>query len=340
MTLHAGLLLARPDYGNLFAAQTAGAPNRPIANGAIPLGTSGNPDLQPLISDNFDVSLEWYYKPSSFISAGFFEKRVNNFVGTGTVMQNLFGLRDPSSGAAGTRSGDAKASLTTIGADQTDVNLFTMTALIQQTGSVAAATAQFQANRGPSGDLNQAFVDNILATVDIEPTATDPLFNFQVAQPINNRTGKIHGFEIAAQHFFGETGFGVAAAYTMVRGDIGFDIGSDPGQDQFALLGLSDTANATFIYDKHGISARVAYNWRDRFLQATNRGGSRNPVFVEPFGQLDINISYDVTEKLAISLEGINLTKESLRTYGRDENQVWFAQELDRRFLLGARYRF
>jgi TonB-dependent receptor len=332
--------IARPDYGNLFAAQTAGAPNRPIANGAIPLGTSGNPNLQPLISDNFDVSLEWYYKPSSFISAGFFEKRVNNFVGTGTVTQNLFGLRDPSSGAAGTRSGDAKASLTTIGADQTDVNLFTMTALIQQTGSVAAATAQFQANRGPSGDLNQAFVDNILATVDIEPTATDPLFNFQVAQPINNETGKIHGFEIAAQHFFGDTGFGVAAAYTMVRGDIGFDIAADPGQDQFALLGLSDTANATLIYDKHGISARVAYNWRDRFLQATNRGGSRNPVFVEPFGQLDINISYDVTEKLAISLEGINLTKESLRTYGRDENQLWFAQELDRRFLLGARYRF
>jgi TonB-dependent receptor len=332
--------IARPDYANLFAAQTAGAPNRPIANGAIPLGTSGNPDLQPLISDNFDVSLEWYYKPSSFISAGFFEKRVNNFVGTGTVTQNLFGLRDPSSGAAGTRSGDAKAQLTAIGADQTDVNLFTMTALIQQTGSVAAASAQFQANRGAGGDLNQAFVDQILSTIDIEANATDPLFNFQVAQPINNKTGKIHGFEVAAQHFFGDTGFGVAAAYTMVRGDIGFDIGSDPGQDQFALLGLSDTANATLIYDKHGISARVAYNWRDRFLQATNRGGSRNPVFVEPFGQLDINISYDVTEKLAISLEGINLTKESLRTYARDENELWFAQELDRRFLLGARYRF
>jgi outer membrane receptor protein involved in Fe transport len=35
--------IARPDYGNLFAAQTAQAPNRPTANGAIPLGTSGNP---------------------------------------------------------------------------------------------------------------------------------------------------------------------------------------------------------------------------------------------------------------------------------------------------------
>lgn len=332
--------IARPDYGNLFAAQTAGTPNRPVANGAIPLGTSGNPDLEPLISDNFDVSLEWYYKPSSYITAGFFEKRVNNFVGTGTVSQNLFGLRDVSSGAAGTRSGNAKAILTAIGADQTDVNLFTMTALLQTTGSAAAAQAQFQANRGVTGDLNQAFVDQILAAVDISPNSTDPLFNFQVSKPINNKTGKIHGFEIAAQHFFGDTGFGVSGAYTMVRGDVSFDNGASPSQDQFALLGLSDTANATLIYDKNGISARVAYNWRDKFLQATNRGGSRNPVYVAPFGQLDINVSYDVTPKLAISLEGINLTKESLRTYARDPNQLWFAQELDRRILLGARYRF
>lgn len=332
--------IARPDYGNLFAAQSAGTPNRPVANGAIPLGSSGNPDLEPLISDNFDVSLEWYYKPSSYITAGFFEKRVNNFVGTGTVSQNLFGLRDVSSGAAGTRSGNAKAILTAIGADQTDVNLFTMTALLQTTGSAAAAQAQFQANRGVTGDLNQAFVDQILAAVDLSPNSTDPLFNFQVSKPINNRTGKIHGFEIAAQHFFGDTGFGVSGAYTMVRGDVAFNNGASPSQDQFALLGLSDTANATLIYDKNGISARIAYNWRDKFLAATNRGGSRNPVYTAPFGQLDINVSYGVTPKLAISLEGINLTKESLRTYARDENQLWFAQELDRRILLGARYRF
>jgi TonB-dependent receptor len=332
--------IARPEFGNLFAAQSVGTPNRPTANGAIPLGSIGNTDLDPLISDNFDVSLEWYYKPSSYVSAGFFEKRVNNFVGTGTKNMNLFGLRDVSSGTAGTRSGVAKAALTALGADQTDVNLFTMTALIQQTGSVAAATAQFTANRLAGGDLNQAFVDAILAAVDITPNSTDPLVNFQVSQPINNKTGKIHGFEIAGQHFFGDTGFGVAGAYTLVRGDVGFDNGANPGQDQFALLGLSDTANATLIFDKYGISARLAYNWRDKFLQATNRGGSRNPVYVAPFAQVDLNISYDVTSKLSVSFEGINLTKEHLRTYARDENELWFAQELDRRFLLGARYRF
>ncbi|WP_334162694.1 TonB-dependent receptor [Phenylobacterium sp.] len=337
--------IARPDYGQLFASVTAQAPNRPIANGATPLGTSGNPDLEPLISDNFDVSLEWYYKPGSFISAGFFEKRVNNFVGTGTVTRNLFDLRDPSSGQPGTRSGQARELLTGVGADQTDVNLFTATALIITTGSVDAARAQFQANRtvlpgGGLGDLNQAFVDQILAAVNIEANATDPLMNFQVAQPINNRSARIYGFEIAGTHFFGETGFGVAGAYTRVEGDIGFNIGADPGQDQFALLGLSDTANATLIYDKYGVSARLAYNWRDKFLAQTNRGGSRNPVFVAPFAQVDLNVSYDVNEKLAISFEAINIFEESLRTYARDENQLWFAQELDTRYLVGARYRF
>ncbi|RAK52231.1 TonB-dependent receptor [Phenylobacterium deserti] len=333
--------IARPDYGNLFAAVTAGAPNRPVANGAIPLGTSGNPDLDPLISDNFDLSWEWYYKPGSFVSVGFFEKRVQNFVGTGTFQRQLFGLRDPSSGAAGSRSGAARTILSNLGMDQTDVNLFTATALYIQNGNnLAAAQSAFNGLRDANGQLRQSEADRILAAVDIEADANDPFFTFQVSQPVNNRQAKIYGFEIAGTHFFGETGFGVAGAYTYVKGDVGFDISVDPSQDQFALLGLSDTANATLIFDKYGVSARLAYNWRDRFLSATNRGGSRNPVFVAPFGQLDFNVSYDLTDNLAISFEGINLTGESLRTYARDENQLWFAQELDTRYLVGARYRF
>ncbi|MFN3796303.1 MAG: TonB-dependent receptor domain-containing protein, partial [Sphingobium yanoikuyae] len=163
----------------------------------------------------------------------------------------------------------------------------------------------------------------------------------EVTQPINNRQGKIWGFELAAQHFFGNTGFGVSAAYTLVRGDVGIDVGADPSEDQFALVGLSDTANATLIYDKNGLSARLAYNWRDKFLQSANRGGGdRNPVFVRPFGQLDLNISWDVSEQFAVSFEAINLTESDIRTYGRDKSNLWYAQELDRRFLLGGRFRF
>ncbi|WP_081987882.1 TonB-dependent receptor [Sphingomonas sp. 37zxx] len=332
--------LARPDYGNLFATASAGAPNRPTLLGGIAAGSTQNPALLPLLSDNFDVSLEWYYKPASFISIGFFEKRVRNFVGSGVTEQNLFGLRDPSSGAPGTRSGTAASRLTAQSYDLSDVNLFTYTALlIQNNGNTAAADAIFAANFA-GGGLNQSFVDRILNEVDIRADANDPLFQFSVSAPINNREGKLNGFEFAVTHFFGDTGFGVAGSYTKVNGDVRVDPFADPTVNIFALTGLGDSANLTGIYDRYGISARVAYNWRASYLTATNQGGNRNPLFTDAFGTLDVNISYDLNDTIAVTLEGINLTSEVVRTYGRTETNLVFAQELKPRFLLGARYRF
>ena len=110
---HQGARLLRQDdrparfRRSLFSAVDIGSnnPNRPTYLGGRPNANSGNPSLVPLVSDNFDVSLEYYFARSSYVSAGFFDKRVKNFVGTGQENENLFGLRDPSSGAAGTRSG-------------------------------------------------------------------------------------------------------------------------------------------------------------------------------------------------------------------------------------------
>jgi TonB-dependent receptor len=339
-----GKTIARPDFGSLFSAVSIGSnnPNRPTYLGGIANATSGNPNLQPLVSDNFDVSLEWYFARSSYVSVGFFDKRVKNFVGTGQETQQLFGLRDPSSGAAGTRSGAALTYLQGIGADLSDVNLFTMTALIDQNGgNVTPAAATFQANyNSTTKTLSQAFIDATLAAYNVTANSTDPLFNFRVQKPVNNKEGHIYGFEVAGQHFFGDSGFGVSGAYTLVRGDVGYDIMADPSSDQFALLGLSDTANVTGIFEKWGVSARLAWNWRGTFLSNNSRGGSRNPVFVKSYDQLDLNISYDITPHIAISFEGINLTKSDVKTYARTENQPWFIVEGNSRFLFGARYKF
>jgi TonB-dependent receptor len=336
-----GRTIARPSFADLFSVVDIGSnnPNRPTYLGGIANANAGNPSLVPLVSDNFDVSLEWYFARSSYLSAGFFDKRVKNFVGRGQDDANLFGLRDPSSGAAGTRSGAAVAALQGLGADLSDVNLFTMTALIDQTGSVAAATAQFNANY-VNGNLTQAFIDQVLAARNVSPNANDPLYNFRVQKPINNEEGHIYGFEVAGQYFLGDTGFGVAGAYTMVQGDVGYDITASPSADQFALLGLSDTANATLIFEKYGFSARLAWNWRGTFLANNSRGGSRNPVFVKSYDQLDLNLSYDFNDHLAFSLEAINLMKSNVRTFARTENEPWFIVEGNRRFLLGARYKF
>jgi TonB-dependent receptor len=336
-----GKTIARPDFASLFSAIDIGSnnPNRPTFLGGRPNASSGNPQLVPLVSDNFDVSLEYYFARSSYISAGFFDKRVKNFVGTGQVDENLFDLRDPGSGADGTRSGQAVAALRDLGVDLSDVNMFTMTALIDNSASVAAATAEFSANL-VNGNLTQAFIDSTLQAYNVTADGSDPLFTFQTQKPINNNEGHIYGFEIAGQYFLGDTGFGVAAAYTMVEGDIGYDILANTTADQFALLGLSDTANASLIYENYGLSARLTYNWRGTYLSNNSRGSSRNPVFVKDYDQLDLNISYDLNDHISFSFEGINLTKSNVETFARTENQPWFIVEGDRRFYLGARYKF
>ncbi|NIJ29665.1 TonB-dependent receptor [Sphingomonas insulae] len=335
--------ISRAGYGDLFASTNVGAPGRPTAIGGIATGTAHNTDLDPLSSRNIDVSVEWYPRKDVFLSAGFFDKKVSNFIGNTVVNRQLFGLRDPTSGAAGTRSGTARQQLTsTFGADITDVNLFTYTALLQQNGgNVAATNAQFGANYNVQNRaLNQGFVDQILGQYDITANAQDPLFNFAVNTPINNRDAHIYGVELAGQYFLGNTGFGLAASYTLVRGNIGIDIAADPTVNTFALVGLSDTANATLIYDKSGISARLSYNWRDKFLSGINRGGDRNPVFTAPYGQLDLSVSFDLTPRFSLGFEAINLTEEGVRSYGRDESNIWYLAEGSARYLVGARYRF
>jgi TonB-dependent receptor len=338
--------LARADYGNLFASVTANAPNRPTALGAAPAGASRqDPGLLPLESDNFDVSLEWYYKPSSFVSVGFFNKNVRNFIGNQVTNGNLFGLRDPGSGAAGSRSGVALNYLRANGIALSDINLFAYTALlVQNNGNAAAASTAFQANYNPAtGNLDRvsgSFYNNLAAAVDILGDANDPLVNFAISGPVNNREGNIHGFEVAWTHFFGQTGFGFSASYTKVDGDVNVDPYADPNVNIFALTGLGDSANLTAIYDKGGLSARVAYNWRDKYLSGTNQGGNRNPLFTDTFGTLDANISYDITQNFSVSLEAVNLTSEPFRQYARTETNLVYVQELKPRFYLGGRFRF
>jgi len=332
--------IGRAAYSNLYASTTANSPNRPTVLGGQVTGSAQNPALVPLESDNFDVSLEWYYGDTSYVSIGYFDKKVKNFIGNGSVDRNLFGIRDQTSGAAGTRSGDALDIIDTLGVDQSEANLFTLVALIDANGGDrAAAQAEFQANL-VNGALPQSYVDQILGAYDVSANSEDPLMTFTVTQPINNREGNIDGMEFAWQHFFGDTGFGFQANYTMVNGDVELDPGAPTDEEQFALVGLSDTANLTAIYEKYGFSARLAYNWRDTFLQQTNQTGDRSGIYVEDYGQYDLSVSYDINDRFSVSFEGVNLTGEDQRTYHRVPEEVYYVYELSPRYMIGARYKF
>src|SRR5260370_23000950 len=41
---------------------------------------SGNPDLKPFRSNNLDISLEYYYDKSNYVSLGLFYKNVSDFI--------------------------------------------------------------------------------------------------------------------------------------------------------------------------------------------------------------------------------------------------------------------
>ena len=231
------------------------------------------------------------------------------------------------------------------GTDQSPANLFTLVALMDKNnGDRAAATAEWVAALGTAGaapnTLPQSYIDQILGAYDVVGIAGDPEMQFRVNQPVNSDEGNVNGWEFAWQQFFGGSGFGAAASYTIVDGDVNADPNQDPNANQFALVGLSDSANVTLMYEKFGFSARLAYNWRDTFLNGTNQGNNGSGQFTEAYGQYDLSVSYDITDHIQVQFEGINLTGEDHREFRRYEGMTIWAYELAPRYALSARYKF
>lgn len=61
--------------------------------------SSGNPKLQPFEADNLDLFVEYYYQEQSYVSVGYFEKRVSNFITTQSMPVIFGGVTDPSTGS-------------------------------------------------------------------------------------------------------------------------------------------------------------------------------------------------------------------------------------------------
>ncbi|MFL6575777.1 MAG: TonB-dependent receptor, partial [Povalibacter sp.] len=330
--------IARPVYNNMFMTTAVNGPSTLTMLGGVPRASRGNASLEPLESTNLDVSFEWYYAQSSYASVGFFRKAVNNFVGTGVTTTTLFDLQDPTSGAPGTLTGDASAALTAGGWAVNEQNMFTMAAILANPAAFPGGAGAYIDPSQPGG--SQLALD-IIAAYDIAPRANDPLFQYDLSQPVNNQTAIIDGVELAWQHFFGDSGFGFQLNGTIVNGDVGYNLRADPTVAQFALEGLSDSANAVLMYEKYGLSARLAYNWRDAFLATTVWGGQQGlPGFVDEYHQLDMNVTYNFNDNLSVGLDGINLTGEGQLIYSRTKQMQWWNSEGDPRYMLSLRYNF
>ena len=331
--------LARAPYNSMFIDTTAGSPGGVTYLGAVATGSRGNAQLLPLESDNFDLSLEWYYGEGSAFTVAFFDKSVKNFVGNEQITTNLFGLRNVTSGRPGTRSGQAVAELEARGYPVTETRLFTMTAILDNPQDFPGGADDYIDPSEPGGADQSSDVASIY---DIPPNSDDPLLDFIVQQPTNQASANINGVELNWVHFFtgNLNGFGFQANSTFVNGDIGYDVYANPNtEEQFALTGLSDSWNLGLFYENERFSVRLHYNNRGRFLANTNVG-QRIPRFVDAFSQIDFSASYAAMDNLTIFLEGINLTDEPIIFRGRTHKQVQSYHEGDMRLYLGARYVF
>ncbi|MES2581561.1 MAG: TonB-dependent receptor [Pseudomonadota bacterium] len=309
-----GETIGRPGWEAIQGGQTL----NPLARVNGGEGQSGNPNLKPLKSKNIDLSLEHYYNKGSFASIGYFSKRIENYIGSGITTATPFNLRTPANGLWW-KEAVAK------GCANDDVTCIRDYILLNKNGQGGVV-------RGP--DAN----GHLTGVIPAQPG--DPIAPFFITTPTNERSDTLSGWEFNLQHMFGASGFGVALNYTKVGSGLKFDNGST--EQQYALIGVGDSANLVAFYEDDKWSVRGAYNWRAEFLATTTdgAGGQANPTYTEAYGQLDVNVGYKWNRHLTLQAEAINLNDAIQRLHGRSNTQVNYVTQTGPRYMVGLRYKF
>ena len=220
-----------------------------------------------------------------------------------------------------------------------------------------------------TGSLTAAAFDKELKDIIVNQSYTVPVadtsgntVDFVTTAPVNGSKGYARGFELAYQQYFDMlpgflSGFGVQANYTFVdshttpynpvnaafcgstdssAANLNLNInGCDTNGQPFGNLPLQNVSRNTFnialLYDQGPISARVAYNWRSRYLQGVNVNGTQGtdgtsaanptvhnlawglPIYADGYGEMDAGIFYKIDEHFTIGLEGTNLTDSTYK---------------------------
>ncbi|HZI74077.1 MAG TPA: hypothetical protein VFD73_08665, partial [Gemmatimonadales bacterium] len=130
------------------------------------------------------------------------------------------------------------------------------------------------------------------------------------------------GFELAYQQFFDFLpsvlhGLGFQGNLTLVDSNGGrnsavnvLDVNQTTGQDDrtLPLEGMSRWSyNANVMYETPLISARLAWNWRERYLLTTSAANINAPVWSENYGQLDGEIFFNITKNIKVGAQATNL---------------------------------
>ena len=236
-------------------------------------GTSGNPALSPMQSDQMDVSLEWYFAKSSSLTFTLFKKDLTDFWVSGSFDRVY---TNPTSGV-------------------------TQPALVEGTVNAGEGTIE-----GIEFAYTQFF--------DMLPAPFDGLgvqYNYSYIDSANvpNQGGRV---------------------------DNGIQSLSKIDFQSLPLKGQSkQTYNVAVMYEKDDWSARLAYNWRSKYLLTANDVITQYPLWNDESGFLDGSVSYKINDKLNLGLQFTNLLNTQTKTIfildgkSLEAGRSWF--ENDRR---------
>ncbi|RUO29769.1 TonB-dependent receptor [Aliidiomarina sedimenti] len=167
----------------------------------------------------------------------------------------------------------------------------------------------------------------------------DGYYDFDVYQPINaDGSYSISGLELIAHLPFDAIhpaleGFGINSNYTMLDNSL---TGASTLNIPTPPEGLADKVyNATLYFENDRFDARVSYNYKDDYVEVIER--NMYPVYREGYGQVDIALGYQLSDRVRLTLKGINMSDEATRGYTIDPRFPVMNEFSGRRISLGIR---
>lgn len=262
--------------------------------------SGGNPHLKPFVSDNLDLSVEWYFDRNSLFSVALFNKKIKNSERT---VSETFYIRD-------------------------------FRQLYFDANGVALPSDQYTLDPTASNLLlpytpgNQP-LDICLPNRVLDLSLQVPLLECETVQfnrPVNAADAYVRGVEVSLQHNFTYLpgilgGLGFIMNYTYADSEVEEQtIVNGLGEEvTFRAAPMPNTSNHTFnvtgFYERNGVQLRVAYNIRSDFLRssAPEQGGTRR--YTEGFDSLDVSGGIDITDKVQFTFQAVNLLDTVRRDY-------------------------
>ncbi|MFC1518576.1 TonB-dependent receptor [Pseudomonadota bacterium] len=316
--------ISRPDFDSLSTSANFGS----SASGTVSVG---NPDLKPEQIWSYDLSLEYYFSDTGFVSAGIFHKERKNLI---TTIQD-----EPAEpiGPTGQIERDVTAPCEDGGIFNPNVppeNYNVFSSRTDTTGICVAKSSQINVD----GSETQSGIE-LAAQYDLSAFEED--------------IGWASGFGFIANYTYQESGAALDE-FRMASGAINQILGrtdtdnstetltDDVVSERITLDKLSENAyNFTLFYDKYDLNVRLRYTWRDSFTETLNRMRFNLPPVVGARGQLNMSVGYDINEMFSVGIEGVNLTQEDRTRWCFNEGTLLCEQSLtDRRVTLGATIKF